>query len=85
MQDLILTGIGIAVPSAGLIFGFIKYARKGLFYYKAIKQAVDTFHEVKEANLAIYERVKNDPNRKELATVLSGGIKKIQGLSDIDN
>lgn len=78
MEDLILTGIGIAFPSLALILGF---AKKAMFYYKAAKQAIEVFHEVKEANKDIYLRVQSDPGRKELAKIMAGGVKKIEGLS----
>ena len=80
MLDLILAGLTVAVPSLG---AGIVIVRKGLFYYKAIKQAIDVFDEVKEANKDIYLRVKNDPDRKELAMILSGGVKKIEGLAGV--
>lgn len=83
MLETILPVAGVSTGGIGVFFAVLKFASKLKFYYKTAKQAVAVFEEVKEANSEIYERVKSDPNRKELAAVLGGAVKKIQGLTGI--
>ena len=80
MIDILLTAITVAVPGLGA--GIVLF-RKGLFYYKAMQQAVEVFHEVREANSTIFKRVRGNPERRELCVVLSGGVKKIKGLKGV--
>lgn len=54
------------------------------FYLKALKQARDTFDQWKTANKTIYAKVQADPEKQELAQVLSGGVKKIEALTGLD-
>lgn len=75
----IILGIVAVIGTGGAALG----AKQGLFFIKALKQAVSTFEEVREANSKIYDRVKVDPERKELTKVLEGTIRKVEGLSKI--
>jgi hypothetical protein len=83
MEDILLSLLSVAVPGGVVIAGMIKAFSKISFYYKAVKQAAELFEELKEVNQDIFDAVKDDPNRKELSEVLSGGIKKIKGLTGI--
>ncbi len=84
MFDILTSLLPVIIPGAGgmIAAGLIAY-KKIRFYYQAAKQAVELFNEVKEANQEIFDRIKNNPERKELAKVLSGGIKKIEGLAGV--
>ena len=80
MEDLLIMLASYAVPGLGLLGVVFGFARKAAFYVKVAQQAISTFEEVKEDSKEIYHRVVSDPERKELAKVISGGVKKIEGL-----
>ena len=71
------------IPLLGLSAGALAVFRKMAFYFKVAQQAVDLFEELQEDNKDIMARVNCDPDRQELAKVLSGGIKKIKALTGI--
>lgn len=78
--DTILTVAGLFGGGGSVVF---IYAKKALFLYRGAQQAVDSFEELKTANQTIYNKIQADPNKKELALILSGGVKKIKGLSGL--
>jgi hypothetical protein len=82
--DQILSVLAYFAPFLGILGIAVGFLKKAVFYVKVAKQAVLTFEELKEANKSIYEKIQNDPERKELAKVLSGGVKKIEGLTGLD-
>ena len=79
--DIILTILSVVAPVAGGTAAV--YIKKALFLGKAAQQAVKTFEQVKDRNQEIYDMVRQDENRKELAQVLEGAVKKINGLPNI--
>lgn len=74
----ILGALAVLAGPAGVVFG------KAVFYTKAVKQAVEVFEELNETNSEIYNKIKNDPSKKEITKVISGGIKKINGLTGLE-
>jgi len=64
--------------------GIVAVIKQAGFYLKALKQARDTFEEFRTANKTIYAGIQDDPNKQELAKVLSGGVKKIEALTGLD-
>ena len=84
--DTILTGLQFIAPfigGGGILVAVFAGLKKIVFYTKVAKQAVASFEELREANLKIFKRIQNDPERKELAKVLLGGIRKIEGLTGL--
>jgi len=59
--------------------------KKLWFFIKVALQAVALLNEMKEPNSVIYQTVKNDPNKQELARVLEGAVFKIKGLSGVNH
>ena len=81
--DTIIQTILPFVGGGGILVAVIAGLKKIVFYTKVAKQAVASFEELKEANTKIFNRIQNDPERKELAKVLLGGIRKIEGLTGL--
>ena len=84
--DIILANLQIVasfIGGGGILVAVIAGLKKIVFYTKVAKQAVASFEELREANLKIFNRIQADPERKELAKVLLGGIRKIEGLTGL--
>ncbi len=85
--DTILTALQFIVPffgGGGILVVLIAGIKKIIFYTKVAKQAVAAFEELKEENLKIYYHIQKDPKKKELAKVLLGGVRKIEGLTGLE-
>ena len=79
--DIILTGLAIATPFAG---GAAAIALKKLiFFVRAASQAVEVFEELEAHNKDIFDAIHSDPKKKELARVVSGAVKRIEGLTGV--
>ena len=84
MQSLNAIDIILGIFAAAGTGGSVLFAKKGLFFLKALRQSIVTLEEAREANNKIYDRVKADPKRKELTMIMEGTVKKIQGLTKIN-
>jgi hypothetical protein len=80
--DGVLTVLGVISPFALGAAGVA--VNKAIFYLKAASQARDMAEEFKIANKTIYNKIQADPDKQELAKVLSGGVKKIEALTGLD-
>jgi hypothetical protein len=74
----------LAIVGIGGASGVFVLLKRASFYFKALKQARDTFESWKAANKTIYDKIQTDPEKKELAKVLSGGAAKIEALTGLD-
>jgi hypothetical protein len=83
MEDTLLTILSL-LAGAGFVSGTaVVILKKILFSAKVINQAVSWMEEHEEGNKEIFRKIMGDPEKKDLAVVLSGAVKRVPGLTDL--
>ena len=81
MMDILIPILIAAVPATG---GVAAILVRAWFYAKVGRQALAVIRETEEDTIKLFNRIQEDPEKKELAKVLRAVVKTAEGFTQKD-